>query len=180
MTIDILKQTGVGLVLLLVGCANPADRAQIDKSKWVLKLQVEGQSVTMPLEAMYVYLTDNDDYPESFEMFGENVNLVGEFPLSLRVGYEEDWKKIVNQEIKIMPRVRPDYYFIENPSSITLPGKPKRYISSGTLTVKKVAGKMGGLEGDITLSGEITLNISVADEILRVVGTFSVHGVSLG
>jgi hypothetical protein len=168
------------IVLGLAACAKPAAEKPVDKSKWKLTLEIEGKRIELPLEVMYVHLTDDDAYPESFEMKGASVNLVGEFPLALRVGYGEEWANILNKEIKIKNRVRSDYYWIEGPSTITLPGAPQRYISSGSLTVRKVTGKMAGLEGDMTLHGDIILNISVADEIMQVKGTFAVHGVSLG
>jgi len=165
---------------LLAGCANPAEQVNVDKSKWFLSLKVHGQTVTLPLDVMYVHLTDNDAYPESFEIKGPAVNLVGEFPLTLRIDYMERWEKTLFKEIKILNRVRADYYWIEGPSTINLPGAPRRYISSGSFTVRKISGKMQGLNGDITLSGDIILNISVGDDIEKIIGTFSVHGVSLG
>jgi len=165
---------------LLVSCGPPPTAVASKSEKWKLILDVKGQKVELPLEVMYVHLTDDDAYPESFEIKGASINLVGEFPVSLRIGYGEEWEKILNKEIKIMNRVRADYYWIEGPSTITLPGAPMRYISSGTFTIKKISGKMAGIEGDITLSGEVTLNMSVGDDIEQVKGTFAVHGVSLG
>jgi hypothetical protein len=145
-----------------------------------MKLFLDDKEVSIPLEVMYVHLTDNEAYPESFEMKGPSVYLVGEFPSSVRIGYEEDWEQMVNKEIKIMNRVRSDFYWIEGSSTITLPQEPQRYISSGSFTVRRFSGSLAGLKGDITLSGDVTLNISVGNDIKTVKGTFSVHAVSLG
>ena len=62
-------------------------------------------------------------------------------------------------------------------SKIALPGTPEIAVTGGTMFVEKYTGKWSGSDGNKTLSGKITLQLSDGRTLE---GTFAVHAVTWG
>ena len=50
---------------------------------------------------MDIYLVEDDSDPEVFKLYGDEVTLVGDFPTSLHVGYEEDFSRLIGKTIEL-------------------------------------------------------------------------------
>lgn len=174
----------IWLVVCLAACGKPADTPlSVKPGEWKAVLQIDNVPADFSLQIMNIYLVEEDDrYPEAFEIVGDNLHLVGKFPMDLHVGYEEALDRLVNRPIEIMIQVGEGAdYGIENKfSTITLPGSSRQYVKSGSITFKKLTGKSAGQDGDRTLSGEITLTIDTESGPKTVTGQISVHAVSWG
>jgi hypothetical protein len=165
-------------LLLASGCevATNASREETVKNfAQKLVLQVDGQSVELPLEKLDVFLTEEEEYPEIFELLGPGVALVGEFPVGVRVDYGEHWDLLVGKAIPIAakggdPRA-------EKTSSITLPGKPAANVVGGTFTVEKFD---AGWDAKTPLTGRIELQLATPDGEKTIRGTFAVLGTTWG
>jgi hypothetical protein len=180
-----LVLTAIAVALSLHGCSAPAgddaaraarDREQAE-SGWKLAIEDGGQAHELALGRMDIYLTEDEAYPEIFEILGEGVTLVGEFPAGVRVDYDEDFEKLVGQAIPVSasggdPRE-------PKSSSVTL-GPLAAPVTGGSFTVEKVTGRWSGSEGDKTLHGTIELRIPSADGERTVRGRFAVHAVTWG
>ena len=64
------------------------------------KLTIENAE-PLALERLDIYLVEDDGDAEVFKLYGDDVTLVGEFPLSLHVGYEEDFSRLVGKTIAL-------------------------------------------------------------------------------
>lgn len=170
-------------LLALSGCAGGDDTAtaaadrEKSKANWKLVLEDGGSTTELPLERMDIYLTENDTYPELFELAGTGVTLVGEFPTSGRVDYEEAFENLIGKPITVMaqggdPRE-------PKTSTVTINGLNAPVVG-GTLTVEKVTGKWGGSEGNKTIHGKVELKIPGASGERTVTGRFAVHAVTWG
>jgi len=171
---------------LLSACGSPAETPlTIKPGEWKAVFQVNGQTVTFPVKIMNIYLVEEEyesQYPEAFEIVGPNIHLVGTFPMDLRVGYEEDLNRLLEQPIfiKIQLGNAEDYGIESSYSTIELPGDVQRYIKSGRIDFKKLTGKYGGQDGDRTLSGEIIITYDSDEGPRTITGQITVHAVSWG
>lgn len=168
----------------LSGCALDEDHtAEIasdrEKSKvdWKLEVEWAGSSQEMPIERMDIYLVEDEEYPEVFDIHGEDLALVGEFPLDLHVDYEEKLERLVGRPITIAPSGGDPGDLKQ--SFVTLGGM-RVPVLGGTFTVEKLSGKWEGSEGNKTVSGTIELRIPSADGETTVRGRFSSHAVTWG
>jgi hypothetical protein len=142
-------------------------------------LKVDGVEVTLPLEAMNVYVTDNHEYPEHFEVLGVGITLVGECPLETRVDYEERWDVLIGKAIALSPRG--GHPGEPREASVTLPGRPPMAVVEGSFVARRVSGDRPGKEGDKTLSGDVTIHVQDASGRTGTLsGTFAVHCITWG
>jgi hypothetical protein len=167
------------LVALVAGCQRPAGSkadsttAATPPAAQELKLEIDGQPVTLPLESFDVYLTEEDEYPETFEFRGPAVVLVGTFPRDVRVDYGEHWDVLVGKPIEILPAGDNE----DLVSSLTPPGGMPLQVLGGSFTVEKIG---TDTEGNTPLSGRIELKVQAPDGEKTIPGTFSVNGSTLG
>jgi hypothetical protein len=174
----------VAVSLLAAGCAGApvddgtqaaADRARVQPT-WTLAL--EG-SEPLPLERMDVFLVEDeeDGAPEIFEIHGPDVALVGTFPGDLRVGYDEDFQRLVGRSIALQPSGGDP----REPRNawVRLGGAPFPVVG-GTFTIEKVTGRWSGSHGDKTCHGTIELEVQGAGGVQTLRGRFAVHGVTWG
>jgi len=178
------------LSLLLPGCSKktasnnltePGAKPTDEQSSptWQLKLLVNNEEISLPLKTMNVFLTDGEsEYPETFEMAGNGVFLLGKFPQGVSVGYDEDWDVLIGKTINILPSGTDTGF--EQESVITFPGTQQLKVESGILIPELVSGKQAGIEGDMTLSGKITLDVQTEDGLQTYSGTFAVQCVTWG
>ena len=94
----------------------------------------------------------------------------------------EAWLNRIGSQLAKTPQANayPYYFRLVNEDSINafaLPGRPEVAVTGGTMFVEKFAGKWAGSEGNKTLSGKITLQLSDGRTLE---GTFAVHAVTWG
>jgi len=167
-----------------IGCSSSGDpeTAASDRAKaseeWNLQLEWQGETVELPLSRMDVYLSeDEEEHPEVYEIWGDDAVLVGEFPMDVHVGYEEDLERLVGQSIPI--HSGGGYPGEPKSSFVLLDGQPVP-VESGAIRFDKVTGKWMGAEGDRTLWGDVDLRVSHASGPRKVTGTIAVHVVAWG
>jgi len=170
------------LAVVCAGCASGPKDGEPMKGDWHLTVEIDGSQVKYPLKVMNVMLVEDEErWPESFEIVGDGVALVGEFPADLHVGYEAEWSRLFGRTIPISQTLN-DYSIETKESTIRLPGRISK-ILRGEIKPEKLTGKWAGRDGDLTLSGTMVLEVEVyGDEVRREVveGTFSVHCVTWG
>jgi len=152
------------------------DRAQSSQS-WKLVIEDEGVTHEIPVERMDIFLTEDESYCEIFELRGEGVTLVGEFPADLHVGYEVAFERLIGREIGIQRRGGDPRE--PKTSKVTLDGLVLP-VSAGSFTVESLSGKWEGSEGDRTLHGTIELRIPGYDGERTLRGRFATHAVTWG
>jgi hypothetical protein len=140
--------------LALAACAPRGPDLQQIATEGRIALAAEGKEIVLPVEAMDIFLTEDDRYPETFHLHGPQVDLVGQFPPDLRVGYGEEMEKMVGREVKIAMRANPGGEG-ELESHLTLAGSDAK-VSSGTFQVDKVLGQNPQGAGKI-VQGRISL-----------------------
>lgn len=169
------------LLLLAASCGgseeeNAAKDRAAAQATWALVLKVDGAEVRLPLQIMNIMLNKRDETaPESFEIVGPGVTLLGEIPNGSQVGYGEKWEKIFGKTIAIKPSGEFDREPKE--SAITFPGKPEVKVLSGSIVPQSMTGKWSGQDGDKTLKG--TIKLLLADG-RSVEGTFAVLAITWG
>ncbi len=173
----------LGMTIALASCSSTGDDAATAElartqaqATWKLAVDDAGATSEMALERMDIYLTE-DEYPEYFEIQGTGVVLVGEIPQELKVGYEEDFKKLVGKSIPLLARGGDPRE--EKDATVTINGLAYP-VSGGSFTVQKVTGKWAGSEGDKTLHGTVELKLPGASGDRTVTGTFAVNAVTWG
>ena len=145
---------------------------------WKIQLDWAGSTVEASLERMDIFVVeDEESYPEIFQITGDDAVLVGEFPMSVHVGYGEEWKHIFGVPIPISasggdPREPKTSWVRLNGMQVP--------VSGGTITFEKITGKWDGSEGDKTLWGTIELRIPGADSERTVTGRIATHAVTWG
>lgn len=168
--------------LMVTGCAfETGDDAAVAandraKSQGEWKLTLEGGDV-LSVERMDIYVPDDEEVREIFEIVGDGVALVGEFPEGVTAGYGEDFASLVGKTIPIA-------------ASGGDPGEPKTShvtiggnfvpVTSGTFTVEKVSGKWAGSEGNKTLWGTVELRVSGPNGETVIRGKLAAHAVTWG
>ena len=171
------------LALGLAACGGSGDveDAARDRSStsrdWKLVLDDEGTRHEIPMERMDIFLTEDESYCEIFEMRGEGVALVGEFPADIHVDYEAAFERLIGREIII--RRRGGDPREPKTSKVTLDGVVMP-VTSGTFTVERLSGKWEGAEGDRTLHGTIELRIPGSDGERTLRGRFATLTVTWG
>lgn len=179
MTCGGIVVVGGMLVGLLGGCEKSTETGSVaPPQEWALDLTVDGAPVKLPLEIMDVFLVEEDQYPETFEMRGAGVTLVGQFPVTIHVDYGENWDRLVGQPIPISgmldnPNVAPQ-------STLQLPDLGAAQVVGGSFSVDTVSGEFSGSDGNRTLSGTINLELQTSAGPKSVSGTFAVHAVTWG
>jgi hypothetical protein len=143
---------------------------------WKLVLEVEGATHELPLERMDIFLTE-DEWPEIFEIHGDGVTLVGEFPAGVRVDYDEAFENLIDQPIAIRPHGGDPRD--EKQSQVDLDGIGAS-VSAGTFTVERTSGSISGADGDKTLHGTIELRVQDANGERTIRGRFATHAVTWG
>lgn len=168
------------LALALTACATGGsveeaarDRASASR-EWKVVLEDGATSHEMRVERMDIYLTEDTSYCEIFEIHGEGVTLVGEFPADLHVDYDAAFERLIGREITIGRRGG-DPREPKN-SQVTLDGVVTP-VAEGTFTVESLSGRWEGVEGDRTLHGTIELRIP-GERTLR--GRFATLAVTWG
>ncbi len=161
-------------MLILSGClaggedGPPDGREDFEQT---IDLDIEGSSVMVPLEGMDVWLTEDDDSPESCVLHGVGTSLGGTFPRDVRVGYEDDWRGLVGRAIAIAPRhLTMDG---EAASIVTVPGAGRVEVLGGQLTIEKVD---GGWEARTPLTGRIELQVRGGAGVLTLRGRLQAAG----
>lgn len=157
--------------------ASSSARAKAIKD-WNLELEWEGESVQIPLERMDIYLVeDYESDPEIFEIWGDEAVLVGQFPLDLHVGYEEDLDLLKGRSIPIQPSggdpTEPKSSFLQVGGSVFA-------VEGGALRFDKITGEWNGSEGDRTAWGTVELRVRDGSELHTLSGKIAVHVVSWG
>lgn len=184
-TVRILTRAALVLTLGLgAGCSGGGgdpDSAARDREKskaeWVLVIEDGGAKSELPTEVMNIFLSENDDDPEPFEIVGTGVALAGSIPAAMRVGYGEEFAKLVGKPIPLAANGGDPSE--PKSSSVTLNGV--RYpVAGGTFTVERLSGKWEGSEGNRTLHGTVELRVVGADGERTVRGTMAVHAVTWG
>jgi hypothetical protein len=171
-------------LLCAAGCgvseeAAAAKDRESSKATWALVLKVDGADVSIPLKVMNVLLFKDEEYakqnPSVFAIEGNGVQLIGEIDAADNVDYGEHWERLVNK----MLTIKASGQFHRDPvdSKIALPGTPEIAVTGGTMFVQKYTGKWSGSEGNKTLSGKITIQLSDGRTLE---GTFAVHAVTWG
>jgi hypothetical protein len=133
----------------------------------------EGTEIPFAIQRLNVYLVEDEEYPESFEFEGEGIKLVGKFPVSLHVGYDENWQVLVGKPIAFSRTSD----VLDAPSQIELPNEAPCPVTGGAFTIQEVG---EGVDAKTPLTGELWLRCSTPDgeRILR--GTFNVKGTTWG
>ena len=155
-------------VLLPGGCSEAPD---------ALSLEIDGQKIDLPLEQMDIYLVDSeyeDEYPESFEILGPGVVLVGKFPMGTNVGYEENYSVLSGKPIAITAQTADAR--VEKRSSLMLSGG-QVMVDGGAFVVTSI-GK--NEDAKTPLTGSISLKLRTPSGEKTVKGTFKVRGTTWG
>lgn len=175
-------------LLLLAGCAGrfqdteavaAAARAKASQN-WKLALEFEGHALEFPLECLDIFIFDTDDsgrWPETFEMRGDGVTLVGVLPVPAQVGYGEELQNLIGRTVAIGTYGGDPHE--EKHSSIRLAGV-RVPVAGGSITFRKVTGDWIGSEGDKTVWGTVRIDVQGADGIRTLEGAFAANVVSWG
>lgn len=182
---DPLRLLIVALSLLCAaGCGMSEEAAAAkdrdsSKAAWAMVLKVNGADVKIPLKVMNVLLFKDEEYakqnPSVFQIEGTGVQLLGEIAPADNVDYGEHWERLVNKMLTI--KASGEFHRDPIDSKIALPGGPEVAVTGGTMFVEKFTGTSSGSEGNKTLSGKITLQLSDGRTLE---GTFAVHAVTWG
>jgi hypothetical protein len=144
----------VALLVTSLACGDRVDTKKVAAGEGYLLLDPEGRKLKVSVKEMEIYLISpgyQDKYPETFEINGPDLELVGTFPMNVKVGYGEHFDKMIDQTIDIAPSGNPRGHRNID-SHITIPGETQAYVEGGTLRVTEVDGKI--LQGKITLDLE--------------------------
>jgi hypothetical protein len=157
------------LAILVGGCGKKPD---------ALTVTLDGKPLELSLEKMDIFLVDSEaerEFPETFQLIGPEVVLVGTFPMNVRVGYGENYQVLNGRAITIGKEggdVR------EPKRSSIIVGGSQALIESGSFTVTKI-GKTQ--DAKTPLVGTVTLLLHMPDGTDKVVtGTFRVNATTWG
>jgi len=172
-------------VTALAGCAGRDEAPQAGEAGKLtseLRLIVGQEEVSLPLEMMDIFLVEDEAYPESFEMRGPGVLLVGEFPRDVHVDYEANLAALHGREVAVQPSGggRGSGYGQPQASTLTLPGRAPLAVSGGSFVVDETTGPREGVKGDGTVSGRIAIQVQDASGVTMLQGYFSVPATTWG
>jgi hypothetical protein len=152
-----------------------AAKTKVENVVQKLVLDVDGKPVEIALEKMDVNLVKRGNAPESFEIHGTGVVLVGTFPPGVKVDYGENWAALVNQAVSILPRGG-DRREPED-SSLTLPGGTPWKVTGGSFTVTEL---VSDDEDAMALKGRIEIKCETPTGERTLQGTIAVRGHTWG
>lgn len=141
-----------------------------------LTLTVDGKAVEWTLEEMQILLVKRGNAPESYDIRGTGVNLVGEFPKGVKVDYNDNWSALLGKAIPILATA--GVAGEESTSSLTLPDKGECRILGGSLTVEKLLGDGG--DGAELLQGKTEIKCQTPTGPKTFKGTFLVPARTYG
>jgi len=168
-------------VMAWAGCAGKDEAGQAGDAGRLtseLRLIVAQQEVSLPLEMMDIFLVEGQAYPETFEIRGPGLLLVGEFPLYLHVGYEANLAVLRGRDIALQPSGGGRGQ--SQASILTLPGRTPLAVLGGWFMVEETTGPREGVKGDGTLSGHISIEVQDESGVKTLEGEFSVQAVTWG
>lgn len=145
-----------------------------------LRLETPDGPVRLDLDLFNVFLTDvakeeKARFPETFELEGEFVMVVGTIPPEHSVGYGSAWQQVVGHALRV-DRVGGEHGR-NTPSDIDLPGYGRCNIAGGEIILRS-AGPVW--EARTPLEGECTLEVETPGGVQRLRGTFAVPGTTWG
>ena len=144
-----------------------------------LTLDTPGGSLTFSLDLFNVFLTELDESggspPETFELEGELVMVVGSIPREFRIGYESDWQQVVGRSLAV--ERSGGEHGQHTQSEIDLPGAGPCAILGGILTIES-AGPV--FEARAPLTGTCSLEVDTPQGRHVLAGTFAVPGATWG
>ena len=146
------------------------------KARETWKLTLDGAE-PLALERMDIYLVEDDSDPEVFKLYGDEVTLVGAFPTSLHVGYEDEMSRLIGKSIQLDAEGGDPS---EPESSYVTVDGARLSVVGGSLTFEKLTGKWDGDDGDKTLWGTVELEVEGDDGTRTLRGKFAVHAVTWG
>ena len=170
------------LLLAMGGCLEPPAPGRPTSE---LVLDVDGQEVRMPLDMMNVYLSENKNFHETFDLNSpvdydsedENeppyVQLSGKFPLDLRIGSSEHWELLFGKPIEIS-RYGGDRR-LPHPSTLKLPDQPRRQVVGGTVTFEDIYYARIRSNTSPTISGKIRIRVRLDQGETEYSGTFAIR-----
>lgn len=163
------------VALLSGGCTDGDSNGQAELADFEPKLTIdlEGRTVSLPLDALDVWLTRSQSRPETYEIHGDGIAIFGTFPRDLRVGYEENWHLLVGKSIPISARGGVAQY--EKPSVLTVPGIGQFRVVGGRFIVEEAK---AGRYGQTPLVGRIELQVRAARGHKSLTGTFAVKAMT--
>jgi len=174
----LIALVAIGCLATAAGCAKRGARAsKATPENFVQKLvlDVDGKPVDLPLEKMDVNLVKRGNFPETYEIHGTGVVLVGEFPKGVNVGYGEDWNVLVGKAVPILPTGGSEGQKLE--STLTLPGQPAYPVTGGSITVAEIG---EDIDAKTPLSGRIEIQCQTPQGEKTFRGTFAVNGTTWG
>jgi hypothetical protein len=149
---------GAYLALLLAAACGGSDQRAGEPvaapDGWQLVLEVDGERVVLPLARLDIYLVEDDEYPERYELHGEGVTLAGTFPLTLHVGYEEAFERLVGRRVPVEPESADPA--APKRSVLVLPDGRTLAVTGGWLEVERIA---PGTTGDAGAHGRLELRV---------------------
>lgn len=172
------RALGVLALVVLVGCGGGGGEQAAAPEAWKMVLNHNSSSVVIPLNAIDVYLADDESYPEYFSIESDGVVIGGTLPQGVHVGYNEDWQQLFGKAIVVSPQggdpSDPRDAYIELAEGV------RSKVMGGTIVFEKISGKTGGKDGDLTLSGRVMLVVQTGAALENVMGTIAVHCVTWG
>ena len=164
------------IVLLPLACGTSSSdlRGIVQQGRMVIEL--DGQQIPVQVNGMDIYLVDpeyEDQYPEQFHIHGEEIELVGSFPMNLHVGYGEDLELMVGHRVTIAPHAQINWD--EFNSAVNIPALGGN-VRSGSLVVDRVLGQNPEGAGKV-IEGTLTLEL---DDRRTARGAFTLLAVTWG
>ena len=161
------------------GCQREQTAAEIEANvanfNQKLILTIDESSTELALDRLDIFLTDDDKFPETFQLRGPNVIVVGKFPIEIRIGDAENWEALVKQEIPISATGGDPGN--ETESTVILPGLGKVPVTEGSFTIESYD---PGFDAKTPLTGRIQLKIWGPRGEKTIEGTISVLGTTWG
>lgn len=175
MRASVLGVFALTTIIAVSGCSG--GRRAGDGVRWTepageLRLWVDDEEITVPLETMDIFVSDSDDNAEIFEIHGNGVLLVGEFPLDTKVGYEANLPALLGKEIELLSKGGEPGS--EQGATLTLPDREPQRVWGGWLKVTEVKPREEEMPVDGILSGRIGIEIEEAGELEIIEGSFTV------
>lgn len=146
------------LALVVAGCPGGIGGAgaqqHVEGYRQRLELQVDGQTVVLPLTQLDVFLVEDERMPEAFHLHGPGTSLGGEVPPERAVGYGEDWSRLLGEPLVIA--AEGGVPGAPQPSAVTLPGADAPVRARGRFTLRAVG---AGWNAKTPLEGDVELNL---------------------
>jgi len=161
------------VLVVFAGCGRAPTESEIKANvanfDQKLILTINESETELKLEQLDIFLVDDDEAMESFQLRGSNVLLAGTFPKEIRVGYDEEWSTLVDEEIPISAKVV--FGSDETESTVILPGLGKVPVTGGSITIDR---HDPGFDAKTPLTGKVRLIIKSPKGEQTIEGTLSV------